>query len=163
MNAIAIRPAAAGDVEVLAALVGGLIAQYGLTVPVDLAAALKRHGFGKAVHFQAFLAEDGGRAVGAVLFYPVYHPSQAAPSLFMEDLFVDPGARGRGVGRALIARLAAHAHAAGYVGVEWTVERSNEAAHAYYTRLGAEPLAGKSHFRLAGATLDCFAAEAGGG
>ena len=154
---IAIRAATEGDAPALARLIGGLIAQYGLAVPVDLAAQLARDGFGEPSFFKAFVAERRGNAVGAVLFYPVYHPSRAAPGLFMEDLVVSPEVRGEGVGRRLLNHLAAHAAANGFVGIEWTVAASNAAAQGFYARLKATRLDGKTHWEIGAADLARFA------
>lgn len=154
---IEIRAATANDGPALAELIGTLIVQYGLGVPEDFAAKLVRDGFSERPCFKAFLAERAGRALGVVLFYPVYHPSRAAPGLFMEDLVVSPDARGAAVGRRLLNHLAAYARDGGFVGIEWTVAASNVQAQAFYGRSGAKRLDGKTHWEIPDADLARFA------
>src|SRR5207237_9398373 len=67
---------------------------------------LRRHGFGPERHFEALIASLGGEPVGLALFLPDFSTWRGRPGIFLEDLFVREAARGEGVGRALIARLA---------------------------------------------------------
>lgn len=154
MSAIAVRLAGPGDAETLAGLLGALLAQHGMAAPEDLAGALARDGGGVAPRFEALIAERGEAAVGMALFYPTYRPSLAAPGLLLEDLYVAPEARRHGVGRRLMARLAALARARGCRYIEWTVEDDNGAARAFYESSGAVLRAGKVGYQLSGAALD---------
>lgn len=157
---IKVRSATAADAATLAELVGRLIRQYGLTVPPSLERALARDGFGKKPFFDALLAEDAaGEARGVALFYPVYHPSRAAPGLFLEDLVVAEDARGLGIGRLLLRHLARYAHENGYVGIEWTVDAANTDAQAFYARMGANRLTGKTHWEIGASALPGFATD----
>jgi GNAT superfamily N-acetyltransferase len=83
------------------------------------------------------LAELGGEAVGFALFFHSYFSFLGRPGLYLEDLFVLPEARGRGVGRRLLAHLARLAVERGCGRLDWTVLGWNEPAIRFYRRLGA--------------------------
>lgn len=87
----------------------------------------------------------------------VYPAPGAKGQLFMKDLFVRARWRGRGVGEALMLWLARHAIEQGCVRFDWTTERTNAGALAFYGRLGAKRVEEKVYFRLAGAELEAFA------
>ncbi len=159
MSAITVRAATPDDAEALAALLTALLAEHDTEAPADFAAALARDGFGTHPRFEALIAEDGGEAVGATLFYPVYRPSRAGHGLLMEDIYVAPEARRLGVGRLLLARLAALARARGCTYIEWTVEDANDAARAFYSTSGARLRAGKVSYQLDGDALDELARD----
>lgn len=70
--------------------------------------------------------------------------------LYLEDLYIRPECRGRGIGRACMARLAALAREAGAEGMAWSVVEGNDAAAAFYEQLGAHPKTGSTTYRLEG-------------
>lgn len=71
-------------------------------------------------------------------FYAVgYNTDHAARAMWLHDIFVTPAARGRGVGNALMAAVAAETLRAGCVSLEWGVHKANAGALAFYRRLGA--------------------------
>jgi ribosomal protein S18 acetylase RimI-like enzyme len=76
--------------------------------------------------------------------------------IYLEDLYVRPEHRGRGVGRALLADLARTAHARGYARLDWSVLDWNESALAFYRAIGARPMTGWTGYRLDGDALDSF-------
>lgn len=90
------------------------------------------------VHAQ--VAEIDGRIVGMALWFLTYSTWTGAPTLYLEDLFVEPGQRRAGVGRELMAALAAEAERRGCARMEWSVLEWNEPAIAFYTSFGANPL-----------------------
>jgi GNAT superfamily N-acetyltransferase len=123
----------------------------------DLAAAL----FGRRRVAEAALAEIDGEAVGFALFFHTYSTFVGKPGLYLEDLFVKPGHRRRGVGRALLRHLAALAVARGCGRFEWTALDWNKPALAFYQSLGAIPLAEWIIFRMSGEPLARLGARTG--
>lgn len=102
----------------------------------------------------------GWRGGGAVAFatFAVLHPAPAASGvLFMKDLFVRDGERGRGTGAAMMRAVAATAVARGCTRLDWTAEASNPEAIAFYQRIGAARVAEKVYFRFTDAGLRAFA------
>ena len=77
--------------------------------------------------------------------------------IYLEDLYVRPEARARGIGRALITELAAIAHRAGYGRVDWSVLDWNEQAIRFYRSLGAVPMDEWTGYRLSGGALTALA------
>jgi GNAT superfamily N-acetyltransferase len=96
---------------------------------------LRRHGFGPQPRFETLIAELDGEPGGFALFFPDFSTWAGRPGLFLEDLFVSDWARGRGVGRALLARLAAIAIERGWAGLRLNVLDWNP-ARGFYHRLG---------------------------
>jgi GNAT superfamily N-acetyltransferase len=96
---------------------------------------LRRHGFGPQPRFETLIAELDGEPAGFALFLPDFSTWAGRPGLFLEDLFVRDWARGRGVGRALFARLAAIAIERGWAGLRLNVLDWNP-ARSFYHRLG---------------------------
>ncbi len=93
------------------------------------------------------------------IWYRTYSTWTGTPGIHLEDLFVQPAARGRGLGRDLLAALAAIAVARGYRRVEWAVLDWNEPAIAFYRSLGAEPMQEWTTNRLTGDALATLAAS----
>ncbi len=124
-----------------------------VATPTDLEAALAR----PEPHVGALLAEVGGQAVGYALYYETFSSFLGKTGLHLEDLFVRPEHRRRGIGRALLLALAQLAHDRQYGRVEWTVLDWNEGAIAFYRELGAAPL---PDWRLCRLTGDSLAAAA---
>ena len=96
---------------------------------------LRRHGFGPQPRFETLIAELDREPAGFALFFPDFSTWAGRPDLFLEDLFVRDWARGRGVGRALFARLAAIAIERGWAGMRLNVLDWNP-ARGFYHRLG---------------------------
>jgi GNAT superfamily N-acetyltransferase len=109
--------------------------------------------------FECLLAEVDGAPVGMALFFTTYSTWRGCPGLHLEDLFVDERARRRGVGRALLRRLAALARERGCARVELAVLDWNAPALAFYRALGAVALDEWTTWRLDGAALDALAGE----
>lgn len=118
---------------------------------------LRREGFGERPAFHAVIAEEGGAAVGFALF--VFHFSTwlGRRSLYLEDLFVRPEARGRGVGKALLQHLAQRALDEGCGRFEWSVLDWNTDAIGFYERLGARWLGEWTTMRVEGEGLRALA------
>lgn len=104
------------------------------------------------------LAEVDGASAGFALYFFNYSTWLARPGLYLEDLFVRPAFRGRGVGKSLLLHLAALAHARGCGRMEWAVLDWNQPAIDFYERLGATRLTEWTVCRLDRAALARHAA-----
>jgi GNAT superfamily N-acetyltransferase len=116
--------------------------------------------FAPAPAAEVLLARLGDATVGFALYFHNFSTFLGRRGLYLEDLFVRPAARGRGVGRALLAALARVAVDRGCGRMEWSVLDWNTPAIAFYESLGARPLAEWTVFRLAGDALTAVAASA---
>lgn len=96
---------------------------------------LRRHGFGPNRDFEAILAILDGEPVGFALFHPRFSTWLGRPGMYLEDLYVSEAARGLGVGRRLMARLAAIAVERGWGRLDFQVLDWNP-ARDFYHRLG---------------------------
>jgi GNAT superfamily N-acetyltransferase len=98
--------------------------------------------------FAALLAEEDGAVLGFALHFATYSTWRGRVGVHLEDLFVVPEARGRGIGFALLAALARHAVDVGAARLEWSVLDWNRPAIDFYERLGAQPLGEWTTYRL---------------
>ena len=118
-----------------------------------------RHSlFGDMPAAEVIFAYRGETPVGFALFYHSYSTFLAQRGLFLEDLFVIPEERGKGIGYALLSTLAEIAVSRECGRMEWAVLRWNELAIDFYLRLGAVPLDGWEIYRLTGEPLQQLAA-----
>lgn len=160
---VTIRTARRTDAPALVGLVRGLADFERLPPPDDEAAArLVEHAFGPRPRFDVLVAEVDGAVRGYGLFFETYSTFLAAPSLWLEDLFVDPAVRGRGVGTALMREIARIAVARGCRRFEWTVLDWNARAQAFYRMLGASMLGEWQVCRLEDEPLARLAGNPGG-
>lgn len=113
--------------------------------------------FGPAAKVHAHVAEQDGAIVGVALWFETYSTWTGAPSLYLEDLFVDDAARGLGAGRALFVALAQEAKARGCARIDWAVLDWNRNARGFYAALGAARSTGWEPWRLEGAALERLA------
>jgi GNAT superfamily N-acetyltransferase len=116
--------------------------------------------FGEHPAAEVVIASQNGRAVGFALYFANYSTFLARPGLYLEDLFVRPEARGRGIGQRLLVHLARTAVERGWGRLEWRVLDWNESAVDFYRKLGATPLEDWTVFRVAGSALQRLASEA---
>lgn len=136
-----LRPAQAGDVETLFNLIQALAEYEKLSHAVTGSTqALKAHLFGKQPYAEAILAEYGGEAVGFALFFHNYSTFLTKPGIYLEDLFVLPEFRRKGIGKAILKYLAQLAVERDCGRLEWSVLDWNEPAIAFYEKLGATVL-----------------------
>jgi GNAT superfamily N-acetyltransferase len=103
---------------------------------------------------EVLLASLHEETVGFAVFFTNYSTFLAKPGIYLEDLFVKPHARGKGVGKALFTRLARLAVDRGCGRIEWSVLDWNEPSIHFYESLGAIALKEWTTFRLAGAALE---------
>ena len=119
---------------------------------------LRRALFGPRPYAEVVLAEDEGVPVGFALFFHTFSTFLGRPGIYLEDLFVVPEARGRGVGRALLVHLARLAGERGCGRIEWAVLDWNAPAIRFYDSLGARPNSDWTVYRLTGDALIALAA-----
>lgn len=128
---------------------------------------LLRHGFGETPYYACLLAETDGAPAGFALYFFDYSTWLGKPGLYLEDLFVHPEFRGRGIGKALLQRLAEIALEKDCARMKWEVLDWNTPAIEFYTAMGAElqkewlnvRLSGEALQRLAGNTAKAAKAE----
>ena len=151
---ISIRPATPGDVGLIHGFVRELADYERLLHEVqasegDLGAAL----FGDQAKVFCDLAEWSGEPVGFALWFYTFSTFRGRHGIYLEDLYVRPGHRGRGIGRALLENLAARCAAEGLGRLEWAVLDWNAPSIAFYESLGARPMNDWTVYRLAGDAL----------
>jgi GNAT superfamily N-acetyltransferase len=113
--------------------------------------------FSDRPYAEVVLAELDGKPVGFALFFHNYSTFLGRPGLYLEDLFVTPPARGKGVGKALLSCLARLARERRCGRLEWWVLDWNEPAIRFYKSLGATPMDEWTVFRVTGDALDKLA------
>jgi GNAT superfamily N-acetyltransferase len=114
--------------------------------------------FGDRPSAEALVAELDGRPVGFALFHGTFSTWECRPGLWLEDLYVPPAHRRLGIGRALLARVAAIAVDRGCARLEWNALHWNEPALDFYEKLSAKRLDEWVLHRLDGPTLQAVAA-----
>jgi GNAT superfamily N-acetyltransferase len=160
-GAMRIRPAAPADVPAILRLIREL-ADYERSLDQvaatqdDLSAAL----FGAAPAVFAHVAVAGQQVVGFALWFLNFSTWLGRHGIYLEDLYVTPAMRGRGVGKALLAELAATCVRRGYGRLEWWVLDWNEPAIGFYRSIGAVPMSEWTVHRLTGKALDALGATA---
>jgi GNAT superfamily N-acetyltransferase len=121
---------------------------------------LARAFFSETPQAGAVIAEEGGRAVGYAVFHTTFSSFLAAQGIWLEDLYVRPEHRTAGVGRALVAAVAAHTLAHGCRRLEWVALDWNERALRFYADLDATKMDDWIPHRLDCESLERLAAEA---
>ena len=154
----ALRPARPEDVSLVLSFIRKLAEYEKLSHLVRITEAeLREHLFGARPYAEALLIEADGQPAGFALFFHNYSTFAGKPGLYLEDVFVDPEFRGRGLGRAVMAHLAQLAVARGCARFEWAVLDWNAPSIAFYKGLGAQPLDEWTGYRLDGAALRILA------
>lgn len=100
-------------------------------------ADLRRVLFGERPYAEAIIAEEGATPLGFAIFFHSFSTWEGKPGVYLEDLYVTPEARGKGVGKALLERLAAIAVERDCARLEWAVLDWNAPAIGFYRSLGA--------------------------
>ena len=152
---LSIRFATARDAEVIVGFVRGLAEYEREPEAVEVTPGILRTQMESPnPPFECLLAEEDGAGVGFALFYRNYSTWRGRPGLFLEDLFVPEQHRRKGIGSALLARLAAIAVERGYGRMEWSVLNWNKPAQDFYRTLGATPMDQWTIWRVSAGTLD---------
>ena len=115
-------------------------------------------GQSQAPHFRCLIAEHEGRPVGFALYFTSYSTWEGHHGLYLEDLYVQPTHRGLGLGKALLAQVAAIAVAEGCPRLEWSVLDWNQPSINFYHRIGALKKSEWFMMRLSGEALTSLAA-----
>jgi GNAT superfamily N-acetyltransferase len=108
---------------------------------------LRSHLFGEPRFAHALLSEWDGKVVGFALYYFNYSTFLCRPGIYLEDLFVRPQYRKRGIGLALLRALEQRARELGCGRLEWAVLDWNRTAIEFYLRFGAHPHEGWTLYR----------------
>jgi GNAT superfamily N-acetyltransferase len=158
-----IRPVEERDVDAVVALVHELAdyeraAEHCTLEPAQLRDAL----FRPAPALFGHVAEVGCEVVGCALWFLNFSTWRGVHGLYLEDLYVQPAHRGGGLGRALLAALAAVCAERGLARLEWSVLDWNEPSIGFYRALGGVPMDEWTVFRLDGEPLAALGRTAGG-
>jgi GNAT superfamily N-acetyltransferase len=142
MNNHSLRPAEPRDVPAIVGLISELAEFEHLSHQLKVTPEnLHPHLFGERPVVEAVVAEAAGdqgpRVVGFALFFVNFSTFLGKPGLYLEDLYVQPSHRGKGLGGALLRHLAALAVARDYGRFEWSVLDWNRAAMGFYESMGA--------------------------
>lgn len=155
-----IRFATVDDVPQILAFIQALAEYEKLSSEVEATEArLRETLFGESPAAEALLVYEGDVAVGFALFFHNYSTFLGKRGIYLEDLFVKPEYRGRGHGKALLARLAEIAVERGCGRLEWAVLDWNAPAIDFYKQLGAVPMSEWTIFRVTGKALNELAAK----
>jgi len=109
---------------------------------------LRGHLFGARPAAEVLIGEVDGVPSGFALFFQTFSTFEGKPGIWLEDLFVDPDARGSGLGRALLSRLAGLVVERGGARLEWAVLDWNELGKGFYRSIGAGPVDGWERWRM---------------
>jgi GNAT superfamily N-acetyltransferase len=156
---LTIRPATEADVPLILTLIRGLAEYEKLAHEVVATEELLHETLFGARRYAEVLIGDAPDEPGVcfAVFFHNFSTFLGRPGIYLEDLYVKPHMRGRGCGRALLARLAAIAKQRNCRHVEWVVLDWNESAIAFYRSLGARPNEGWTVFHVMGDALDALA------
>ena len=159
---VTLRFATAEDTPVILAMIRELADYERMSheVVADIT-RLRQSLFGERRVAEVLIAEKRGEPVGFALFFHNFSTFVGRPGIYLEDLYVRPAARGSGIGKALLVRLARIAVERGCGRLEWAVLDWNEPAIGFYRRLGATAMDEWTVFRLTGAALEDLAQTGG--
>jgi len=137
VSAVRVRPARLEEAAILAEMANDLNEHVGIYGRPFTAEKVRRDGFGATAAFTPLVAELDGAVAGYAFFSMGYNTDIAARAMWLHDIFVKPSARGRGVGLALMAAVAAETVRQGGGSLDWGVHSANAGALEFYRRLGA--------------------------
>lgn len=146
---ITIRQAGPEDFELVAAFIRKLAEYEKLAHEVRFDPEMLRgHLFGDRPAAEVLIGEVDGVPRGFALFFQTFSTFEGKPGIWLEDLFVEPHARGAGLGRALLSRLAALVVERDGARLEWAVLDWNELGKGFYRSIGAGPVDGWERWRM---------------
>jgi GNAT superfamily N-acetyltransferase len=151
---IRIEPASPSDVPVILKFIRDLAEYEKLShLVVASEANIREHVFGPNPVAEVLLAYSDNVPVGFALYFRNFSTFLGQVGIYLEDLFVEPAHRGKGIGKALLSRLAKIAIERGYGRLEWSVLDWNTPSIEFYRSLGAVPLDQWTGYRLTGEAL----------
>lgn len=155
---LSIRKATVNDLSIILQFIRGL-AEYEREPKAVVATEedLRRDGFGPEPKYRCVIAEWDNAPAGFAFFFYNYSTWRGRPGLYLEDLFVLPELRGKGIGKALLKHVAQVAVRENCYGVRWMVLEWNEPALKFYESLGAEMLGEWETMVLTGTALNRLA------
>jgi GNAT superfamily N-acetyltransferase len=157
---LTIRPATPADVPQILAFIRDLAAYEREPDAVHATEAdLLRDGFGPTKRFDCLIADWSGIPAGFALYFHNYSTWRGHAGIHLEDLFVRPEHRGKGIGKALLTRVAAIAIAEGCSRLQWDVLEWNTPAIGFYEQLGAKMLMDWRTMRVTNEALPALAAQ----
>ena len=160
MSDLQIQPATEADAPLILSFIKALAAYERLAGEVVATEAMVRESFfGPAPHAQAVIARIGGEPVGFMVWFSTYSTFLSRPGIYLEDLFVLPSWRGKGIGRALLRHLAGIAVERGCGRIEWSVLDWNDTAIRFYRSIGARPMDEWTVYRLTGDAIAQLAGQ----
>jgi len=159
-NNLTIRPATPADVPLVLSFIRELADYEKLSHEVVATEAeLGKWLFGEQPIARVLIAEFAGEPAGFALFFLNFSTFLARPGIFLEDLYVRPSLRGKGIGKRLLKELVKTAARDGYGRVEWAVLDWNTPAIEFYKSLGAKPMTDWTIFRLNSAAIKSLATD----
>ena len=158
MSKLRIVPAAEVDLPVILELIRALAEYEKLAHKVTATEEkLRETLFGAKPAAEVLLAHWDEECAGFAVFFANYSTFLAQPGIFLEDLYVKPHLRGKGIGLALLKRLAGLAAERGCGRLEWEVLDWNQPSIQFYKKLGAVPMDDWTKYRLTGEALKSLA------
>jgi GNAT superfamily N-acetyltransferase len=155
---ITLRTATRADVGIILKFIRALAEYEQLThMVVATEQSLAEQLFGGKAGAETLIASLDGKDVGFALFFSSFSTFLAKPGIYLEDLFVLPESRGKGVGRALLAEVARIANERNCGRLEWAVLDWNSPAIGFYKKLGAVPMDEWTTYRVTGDALQRLA------
>ncbi len=155
MGEVHVRAASEEDVPLILAFIKELAEYERLSHEVVATEkSLREHLFGERPVAEVIVAEEGTDPAGFALFFHSFSTFLGRPGIYLEDLYVRPEFRGRGLGRTLLVYLARLARERGCGRLEWSVLDWNEPAIGFYRDIGASPVGGWTVYRLTAGELE---------
>ncbi len=159
-NPLRVAPAAERDVPLILSFIRKLAEYEKLSHQVVATEEhIREHVFGANPVAEVLLAYWAEEPVGFALYFRDFSTFLGKAGIYLEDLFVEPEYRGKGIGKALLAQLARIAVERGYGRLQWSVLDWNTPSIEFYRSLGAAALDEWTGYRLSGEALDRLAAE----
>jgi GNAT superfamily N-acetyltransferase len=154
-----IKPATEQDTPLLLAFIKELAEYEKLSDEVDATEALLHKAFfGPKAHAEALLGYLNGAPVSFAIFFHNFSTFRGRSGIYLEDLYVKPTVRGKGLGQKMLSHIARIAKSRRCARFEWWVLDWNETAISFYKRLGAVAMQEWTTFRVTGNALDELAA-----
>ena len=159
---LSIRSATPADISLIGQFIRDLAEYEKLAHEVRFdEAVMAQKLFGPRPFAEVLIGEIDGTPQGFALFFHNFSTFEGRPGIYLEDLFVRPEARGSGLGKALLGKLAALAVERDCARLDWSVLDWNEPSIGFYKALGAKALDEWTGFRLEGTALAAMAARRG--